>query len=436
MYNIFTKFFNKEINLLKNPDVMTAFCELLSIPSVKGKPEADAPFGADVKRALTYTLNLAESFGFKTNNYDNYVGEVVFGEGKPFGVLCHLDVVPVGNLSSWNTPPFTPTEIDSNLYARGALDDKCGAIATLYALKRLKDEGITPTREIRLILGCDEESGWGCIEHYKKCATLPEEGISPDADFPVIYAEKGIVHAKFTLKKLKPFDLSGGTVANVVCDHCKFKLNADYSDALAEKLGIQVLGEGEYENFGVSAHGSTPDKGVNALKPVFHMLSALGYLDASAYKNFFLDAQSLTKLNDETGFLTFSPDVAQTDDENLYLTVDIRYPATYAFESIAALLSKLAPYETLHRQLPLYADKNGKLVQTLLNVYNQVTGDNAEPIAIGGGTYARALKSAVAFGPSFGEEGYSIHQPNEYIPIENFYKLIEILYRALKTLCC
>ena len=185
--------------------ILSRLIPLLEIDSVKSEPEIDAPFGRGVKRALDYVLSLAADMGFETKNYDNYIGEVIFGKGEPFGVLCHLDVVPAGNLSAWIYPPFTPTINDGKLYCRGAVDDKSAVISVLSALYELKNRGYLPKRQIRLILGCDEESGWGCIEHYKKCASLPEEGFSPDADFPVIYAEKGILHLNYFFEKAKPF---------------------------------------------------------------------------------------------------------------------------------------------------------------------------------------------------------------------------------------
>ncbi len=416
--------------------LMSDFCGLLSIASVKGEPSKNAPFGEEVAKALKYTLELAKSFGFKTINYDGFVGEVIFGEGKPFGILCHLDVVPTGNPAAWISPPFTPTVRDGNLYCRGVLDDKCGAICSLFAMKELKDNGFTPTREIHLILGCDEESGWGCIDHYKQVATLPEEGISPDADFPVIYAEKGIVHAKFRFEKLKKFNLTGGTRANVVCDECTLLTYAENDYALAEKCSLKTTGENEFKAFGVAAHGSTPEKGVNALAFAVKYLCSLGYLPEKAYTDLFADGQNFKNVRDETGYLTFSPNLAECDDKYLYVTVDVRYPSTLEYGYVEKLLLAVAPFEVEHYQAPLFVDKNSRLVTTLLKVYNDVTGENAKPIAIGGGTYARALKSAVAFGPSFGAEGDSIHQPNEYMPVENIYKFTEILYRALKELCC
>jgi len=414
---------------------MPAFYGLLSIASVKDQPQDGAPFGKDVRRALDYTLSLAEQMGFETKNYDGYVGEVIFGEGEPFGILCHLDVVPAGNPDAWLSDPFTPTERDGNLYCRGVLDDKCGAICSLFALKRLKDLGYKPKRTIKLILGCDEESGWGCIHHYLECAQMPEEGISPDADFPVIYAEKGILHAKFRLEKKKQFSLEGGTRANVVCDHCNLSVFDQDDEKKAVECGLIKTGEKTYESMGKAAHGSTPEKGKNALKAAVNYLCEMGYLEKEVYENFFCDAQNLDDITDETGKLTFSPNLAACDEKYLYITVDIRYPATLEFDYIKGVMEKIAPFDVVNHQSPLFVDKDSPLVKTLLSVYNEVTGENAQPIAIGGGTYARALKRGVAFGPSFGAEGESIHQPNEYMPIENIYKFTDILLKALQILC-
>ena len=419
---------------MKDYDNFEALCALLEIESVKGEPTFNAPFGENVKKALEFTLNLAKSLGFETKNYDNYIGEVYYGEGEPFGILCHLDVVPVGNLSAWNTPPFKPTVVGGNLYARGVLDDKCGAICSLYALKKLKDEGIMPNRKITLILGCDEESGWGCIDYYKAHAVLPKEGISPDADFPVIYAEKGILHIKYELAMKKPFYLTGGTRGNVVCDLATIS-GATINEKLISALGLKVEG-GNITSYGIAAHGSTPEKGVNALKNAIKYLAEEGYLDSAVYENFFEDKLALSALKDETSKLTFSPNIAETVGDKLYITVDVRYPSTYQYDYISARLKEVADYEIVHYQPPLFVDKNSFLVQSLLSVYNEVTGENAQPIAIGGGTYARALSCGVAFGPSFGAEGDTVHQPNEYMPVENIEKLTTILYKALIKICC
>lgn len=410
-----------------------ALCELLKIRSVKESPTPDAPFGEGVKKALEYTLSLAESMGFETRNYDNYIGEVIWGEGKPFGVLCHLDVVPEGDLKEWNADPYSPVVKDGKLFARGALDDKSGAISVLYAMKALLDGGFTPKRKIQLILGCDEESGWSCIEHYKQVAVLPEEGISPDADFPVIYAEKGIVHIEYVFKKSPDLLwIKGGERANVVCDKVEAKLKkvglyGDYPQITVDKDVVST--------FGVSAHGSTPEKGKNAMDPMLEVLENNGFIEKGVHDKLFKDVFGLKRLSDETGYLTFSPDVIRSDDENIYVTVDVRYPSTLEHDFVMENLAKIGCYTVKSYQAPLYSDKNGGLVKTLCDIYNEVIGERHEPIAIGGGTYARALKCGVAFGPALGEEGDSIHKPNEYVTLSTLKLMNKIYLETLKRTC-
>lgn len=407
--------------------------ELLKIRSVKEPATVDAPFGLGVKNALLYTLSLAESFGFETKNYDNYIGEVVWGQGKPFGVLCHLDVVPEGDLKEWNTDPYTPTVIDGKLYARGALDDKSGAISVLYAMKALLDGGYVPKREIHLILGCDEESGWGCIDHYNEVATLPEEGISPDADFPVIYAEKGIVHIKYKFKKSPDLVwIKGGTRANVVCDKVvakvkKARLYDGYHGILVDGDTLTALG--------VAAHGSTPEKGKNAMDEMVFALENQGLLKTGMHAKLFEDLFGLKSLQDETGYLTFSPDLIESDGDYVYVTVDVRYPSTLKKDFIMEKLSLISDFEITNFQEPLFSAKDSGLVATLCDIYSEITGEKCLPIAIGGGTYARALKNGVAFGPSNGEEGDSIHKPNEYVTLKTIDLMNAVYLETLKRIC-
>lgn len=417
--------------MITQETILDRLLPILKINSVKSTPAKDAPFGEGPKKALECFLSLADSLGFKTKNYDNYIGEAIFGEGEPFGILCHLDVVPVGNLSAWKSDPFTPTIRDGNLYCRGVLDDKSAAICALSALFEMKSNGITPDRQIRLIVGCDEESGWGCINHYRKCAALPEEGFSPDADFPVIYAEKGIYHIRYRFDKLKEFTLSGGVKTNVVCDYARAE--GDFSGAKeTEKVKKDSK---KAESFGVAAHGSTPDKGDNALRYMTAFLEENGFIRKGICDDLFGKAKGAKELCDETGYLTFSPNVASTDNDKVYFTVDVRYPSTIGLETVEKYLAEIGEYEVISSQPPLFVDKNSPLVKTLNGVFNEVTGANCAPIAIGGGTYARALKRGVAFGPVFGEEGDSVHMPNEYIPLSSLTKMTEIYYKALIKLC-
>ena len=175
-------------------DVVELTRELIRFDSSLKPAEVGYPFGRECGECLEHFLAHAESLGFKTKNYDNYIGEVIWGEGEPFAILCHLDVVPAGD--GWTHPPFAAEMSDElsaggtsgmKIWGRGAVDDKAPAAVILYAMKALKDTGFRPKRCFKLILGCNEEAGWACIDHYNECATMPDEGFTPDADFPVIY---------------------------------------------------------------------------------------------------------------------------------------------------------------------------------------------------------------------------------------------------------
>ena len=197
-------------------DAVKSIAESIRFDSSIAKHSKEYPFGKGAADCLGHFLTLAETLGFETHNYDNYIGEVIFGEGpEEFAILCHLDVVPAGD--GWTKDPFGGTVEDGKIWGRGATDDKGPAVCSLYALKALKDKGFRPRKKIKLIVGCNEESGWGCIEHYNEVATMPETGISPDADFPVIYAEKGILHVRlhFRLNKAPFLFLEGGSSANM-----------------------------------------------------------------------------------------------------------------------------------------------------------------------------------------------------------------------------
>ena len=410
--------------------------KLCAIPSVQAPAEEGMPFGKDVNDALIFTLDLAKSMGFETINYDGYVGEVIWRgdeNEQTMGILCHLDVVKAGRLEDWKYPPFEPTEENGKIYARGTLDDKGPTICVLHMLKELKDEGFKPKKTIKLILGCNEESGWACMAHYNKVAKMPDFGFSPDGNFPVLYAEKGIFHPKFHFECSKEVQIvAGGEMPNMVCDYAY--AIAPINVELAKKHGLTVNGE-KIESFGVSAHGSTPDKGKNAIYPLLKYLADCGFVSASVHEMLFEDTFKLKEVNDETGYLTMSPDIIEAKNGKMDIIVDFRYPSTLPPTFIEEACAKIAPYTLMgNHQKPLFNSKDSFLIKTLLKVYNDETGSDLKPMAIGGGTYARALPIGAAFGPEFPGEDAPVHEPNEYITIENIEKMCRIYKKAIKEL--
>ncbi len=415
-------------------EAVEKICESIRFDSSPTERTAQMPFGKGAYDCLSHYLSLAEELGFETHNYDGYIGEVVFGKGEPFAILCHLDVVPAGD--GWSKPPFGGIVEDGKIYGRGAMDDKGPAICVLYAMKALKERGFVPSKKIKLIVGCNEESGWACIEHYKKFSDLPETGFSPDADFPVIYAEKGILHVRlhYPLGASPLFFLEGGTSANMVCDFCEATPRSIGSKRV-QACGLELKGK-KISYHGKSAHASTPEAGVNAIRPVLEYFAVRNEPIRKIISDLFDDRLHFRDIKDETGRLTLSPNLIKYRKGEIQIVCDIRYPATVPVEKVHEKLSKLGvKYETLSHQPPLYHDKDSELIRTLLSVYRDCTGDeNVKPIAIGGGTYARALKNGVGFGPEMKGDEPVIHQPNEYITIERVGLLLDLYENAIEKL--
>lgn len=413
----YSESYNNIIENLKN---------LLQIPSVMGEAEEGMPFGRETYKALEYMLCLGKDFGFLVKNVDGYAGHIEWGKGEDiFGILCHLDVVPVGE--GWTHPPFGAQTANNKIYARGALDNKSPAIAALYAAKRLKDEGFVPSKKLRIILGLNEESGWKCIDYYLNKEKMPQSGFSPDADFPVINCEKGVLNLKIKLVSddLKLTDIKGGNRVNMVPDSAYY------------------IYDGVKKCFsGVSAHGSAPHKGVNA---IIKMLEELRQkTNDNAIKQFYsafcgecLKSLKLDIEDEKSGKLTLNVGLIEMQNREITVSVDIRFPVTFTKEYVIekfglTFLPELISVSGYHR--PLYIPENDELVVKLLDAYKKVAGENARCISIGGATYSRALDKCVAFGPVFPDEDSKIHTADECIDIDNLYKMTDIYYEALKSL--
>ena len=277
-------------------DVIKDLKGLIAIRSVEERATEHKPFGEGPYRALQYMLELGNSMGFKTKNVENYAGHIEYGEGEDsVGVLVHLDVVPEGE-EPWTYPPYSGEVHGGKIYGRGAIDNKGPAIAALYAMKALKESKIISKKKIRLILGTNEESGWGGINYYLEKEKPPDMAFSPDAVFPVIHAEKGILifdimgcFSQETDKGIILESITGGNVPNMVADKCTAVIKYADPEHVINELN-EFIEETRYhltseaaENVitivssGKSAHGASPEKGINAISVMMLFLARLEF---------------------------------------------------------------------------------------------------------------------------------------------------------------
>lgn len=423
-------------------EMINSLMTLLAFDGEQRDALPDAPFGKGNADALSYMLSLCKQFGFSAKNLDGYAGVADVGKGEPFGILGHLDTVPVGD--GWVHNPYGEIK-DGVIYGRGVLDDRGPMLACVYAVKALLDEGLVPKRKIRLIFGCNEETGWACIDHFNKVETMPDEGISPDADFPVINCEKGIAHLTYEKHYDGNITFKGGTRPNVVPSLATATLpNTAENLKTVKESGLQYKTDKNIITVtatGRAAHASTPALGDNA---IIKLLTALAPLSADfkeirdAFANIDGSGAGLKLSDTVSGSLTVNLGIVETTAEKLKFTIDIRYPVTVPETEIINLIDSCLPFYTVsfsRFQQPLYVDKNDPLVTTLLKTYNEVTGQNLSPITIGGGTYARALKKGVAFGPEFPDVESTIHMPEERLPVDDLMKFSKIYKEAIKRLC-
>lgn len=448
-------------------EIIEALQGVLRIPSKKEDPAGPhAPYGKPVRNALDYTLSLCEHLGFRVEDVDGFAGHAEFGEGAEMvAALGHLDVVPEGD--RWTHPPFGAEIADGYIYARGASDDKGPTYAALFGAKALMDSGLPLKRRVRIIFGCDEESGFGCVHHYWNVANKerPVLAFTPDCGFPMIYAEKGIVnlHLQKELEggecDLHMVSASGGRRPNMVPDFAEAQVTGS-ADALpaavatlqkywdknvsfeADSGGIRVLATGK------SAHGANPVVGDNAVTRLARVLHELDLRRDKDWLEWIVSSVDPTGAgigiagqDDIAGPLTNNLGVLEMDGSTVRLTYNIRYPVTWSIDDLLArhraVIEKAGwTLDDYHDSAPLYVPLDQEPALTLLRVYQQETGDTeSKPFTMGGGTYARATPNAVCFGASFpgGTDGPA-HEPDEKFAVDTLLRATKIYAHALYEL--
>ena len=460
--------FKKEV-LNHKEDLLKDLFELLSVRSILGTDiTEETPFGSGPREALDLILSFGERDGYKTKLVENKAGHIEVGQGEElFGILGHVDVVPVVE-ADWTSHPFKPEIRDSKIFARGSLDDKGPTMAAYYAVKLLDKLGVKWNKRVRVIVGSDEETGFRCVEAYFKHEEQPASGFTPDAMFPLVYAEKARATFDHKLKfvdedgqyNYKLVKFNGGQVLNMVVASAKAELEGEASDIKEkfENFLAQEKLEGEVEVGntikltlkGKAAHGSTPQYGINGATKLAEFLSTLG-LDNNG-KNFvdyiveklandpFGEKLGINYSDDEMGEATYNYGILEYDLERKIglVSTDCRHPKKFDLvDRLNGIKVDNIDIEVTSTKEAHYVPKDDELVTTLMDVYRKHTGDTKnDAFVLGGGTYARCLKKGVAFGLLFPGKEDTMHQANEYLEVEDLLLATAIYAEGIYKLCC
>ncbi|WP_062532838.1 M20 family metallopeptidase [Jeotgalibaca dankookensis] len=423
---------------------------ILAYPSYLQEDD-ETPFGKDIQAVLEKTLEISEELGFKTYiDPEGYYGYAEMGEGEElFAVLCHLDVVPPGNLALWDSKPFEPTVKDGFIIARGSQDDKGPTIAAMYALKAVMDAGETLNKRVRFIFGVDEENLWRCLNRYNELEEKATMGFAPDSTFPVTYAEKGLLQIKLHSKETSSYHLEAGDAMNVVPEDATYE--GEWADDLESEL---KKNDYSYERDGQSitvkgksVHSKNSPQGINAIVRLANVLTTKDDNKALLFLRDYIqeDARGLNifgEVEDEaSGILTCNAATLSINPEETVLGIDIRYPVTVEKSFVGDKLKAAAEkagliYEEYDFIAPLYVPLDTPLVENLMAVYQEKTGDMQPPIVSGGATFARTMENCVAFGAQLPHAEATLHGPNERMALEDLYQAMDIYAEALYRLTC
>lgn len=457
----------KEVEVRKD-DLLEDLQNLLRINSERDDAQAtpEASFGPGPVAGLKHMLAYGERDGFTVKNVDNYAGHIEYGEGdETLGIFGHMDVVPAGD--GWETDPYEPVIKDGKIYARGESDDKGPSMAAYYAMKIIKELGLPVSKKIRFVVGSDEESGWGDMDYYFQHEEAPDFGFSPDAEFPIINGEKGNVTIRLTFRggngaeyKLESFksglreNMVPGTADAVVTaaslaasfetfikQEAKISGNAELSD---KTVTFHVVGKG--------AHGASPQSGINAATFLATFLNDYSFAEGAysfintiaefIHEDFYgeklgvaFEDEKMGKLTMNAGIVNFDPE----NPENSLVTLNFRYPKGTSAEELQAKVQATVG-ETVtatqgdRNQEPHYVPVDDPLVATLLQVYEDHTGEKGQEQIIGGGTYGRLLKRGVAYGAMFPGYTDTMHQANEFMELDDLFRAAAIYADAIYRL--
>ncbi|PIE54658.1 MAG: peptidase M20 [Dethiosulfovibrio peptidovorans] len=460
----------EQIDAMKD-DLVAAIRENVAIKSVEGEPEPGAPFGSGPKAAMDNFVAIAERLGFRTGVFENMVAWAELGDPQAelVTILGHVDVVPEGD--GWSCDPYKGKIEDGMLYGRGVMDDKGPIVGALFALKAIADLKIPLKRRIRVMVGTNEETGSKAVARYVEAGQdLPVAGFTPDAEYPLINGEKGSATVELSapfaaVGPIQVLSFDGGVAFNSVPARAVAHVMVEpgmeerllftasfWKGPQGTSLTVEDCGDRRFClcMTGVPAHGSLPQKGVNAVAWLVKVLRLLGVsgeqgktlalLDRLVGTECYGESLGVCRYDDVSRYTSVCWGTMKSDGDAVRFSLNVRFPVSFKLEEVLPDLQRAFDDEDLqvlsiHTHPPLYMPEDSELVAKLMDVYRRETGRTDDrPMSIGGGTYAKAMPNVLAFGPTMPGEPSNIHEANECWAVDNIITSTKIVAAAMVSL--
>lgn len=308
---------------------------------------------------------------------------------KTIWLMSHMDVVPAGDESMWETPPFEAVVKDGKIYGRGSEDNNQGIISTILAMKALSEKNITPTFKIGGLFVADEEvsDAFGAayiMKHHHQIFDKNDLIIVPD-------------------------------IGNAKGDEIE----------IAEKtsIWIKVITKGK------QAHGGYPYKGINAYKAAAHLICKMENLSNkyseqdSIYDPPMNTFEPTMKLSNVPNINTIPGEDVTCFDCRLLPTIKyedfIKTIESY-FKEIENEFKVKITYEIPDKSIaapptPIDSPTVTALTKAIKTVHNV----QAKPVGSGAGTVAGNFRKRGLHTAVYSKMANTYHEPNEHCPIEN-----------------
>jgi succinyl-diaminopimelate desuccinylase len=323
--------------------------------------------------------------GYRPNILMKHKGQ---DSSRTIWIMTHMDVVPPGEPAQWNGNPFQAWVEEGKIFGRGVEDNQQDLIASLYALKAFKDEGILPRFDVGLTLVADEETG----------------------------SEKGLA---YVLSKTDAFHKQDLIIVP----------DAGNEDGTMIEVSEKSILWLRFKAVGKQAHGSTPEKGINSFKANSFLITKLNSLyQIFGEKDPLFDPPISTF--EPTKKEANVPNINTIPGEDVFF-MDSRILPKYPLHKVEEAIGEIAAEVEREFKVKIFIEEQQKapaapptspkatVVKALQKAVKSVYGREAKPLGIGGGTVAAIFRQAGYEAACWSKMDETAHQPNEYCIIDN-----------------